>query len=213
MYPITYQAAFNPEPNRWTTFFRLILAIPWMVVAVAYLIAFSITHFIAWIAVIVLGRYPEWLYNLNSGFIRFFVRTGAWTYLQTDEWPPFGIGDDPDYPIRIKFAPPAQRQSRPKALFRAILVFPMSIVISLGVAGIHSGAAAVAWLSIVFRGYQAEAINGILTFANGFYARVGGYATILTDDYPPVGVERAKPAGVSAPLAVPQPPPPPPAAA
>ena len=75
----------------------------------------------------------------------------------------------------------------------------MSIVIYLGVAGIHSGAAAVAWLSIVFRGYQAEAVNGILTYVNGFYARVGGYATILTDAYPPIGLERAKPAVAVAP--------------
>lgn len=209
MYPIAYEADFNPEPNRWTTFFRIILAIPWFVVAVVYLIAFAVTHFIAWIAVIVLGRYPEGLYNLNSGFIRFFVRTGAWTYLQTDEWPPFGIADDPSYPIRVSFAPPAERQSRLKALFRAVLVLPMSIVIYLGLAGVHSGAAAVAWLSIVFRGYQAEAVNGILTYANSFYARVGGYATILTDDYPPIGLERAKPATPAAtPAAPPEPPPP-----
>ncbi len=33
MYPISYEADFNPEPNRWTTFFRLILAIPWFIVA------------------------------------------------------------------------------------------------------------------------------------------------------------------------------------
>ncbi len=199
MYPIAYEADFNPEPNRWTTFFRLILAIPWLIVAVAYLIAFSITHFIAWIAVIILGRYPEGLYNLNSGFIRFFVRTGAWAYLQTDEWPPFGIKDDPNYPIRISFGPPAESQSRLKALFRAVLVLPMSLVIYMGVGSIQTGAAAVAWLSIVFRGYQAEAINKVLTFVNSFYARVGGYATILTDEYPPIGLERAKPAAAAAP--------------
>ena len=65
MYPISYEADFNPTPNRWTTFFRLILAIPWIIVALVYLIVFAITHFIGWIAVIILGRYPEGLFNFN----------------------------------------------------------------------------------------------------------------------------------------------------
>ena len=32
MYPISYEADFNPTPNRGTTFFRIILAIPWIIV-------------------------------------------------------------------------------------------------------------------------------------------------------------------------------------
>ena len=32
----------------------------------------------------------------------------------------------------------------------------------------------------------------MLTFVNSFYARVYGYLAILTDDYPPIGLERAK---------------------
>jgi hypothetical protein len=208
MYPISYEADFNPTPNRWTTFFRLILAIPWLIVAVVYLIAFVFTHFFAWVAVVILGRYPAWLYNFNSGVIRYFVRVGAWAYLQTDVWPPFGIADDPSYPIRVNFAPAAERQSRLKAFFRLILVVPLEIVIYLGMGSIQSGAAAVAWLTIVFRGYLPEAINSVFTYVNGFYARFAGYLAILTDDYPPIGLERAK--GVSAPP--PQPPPPAPAA-
>ena len=51
----------------------------------------------------------------------------------------------------------------------------------------------VAWLTIVFRGYQPEGVNDTLTFVNGFYARVDGYFALLTDDYPPIGIEAAKP--------------------
>ena len=35
----------------------------------------------------------------------------------------------------------------------------------------------------------------MLTFVNSFHARVFGYLAILTDDYPPIGLERAKGAG------------------
>ncbi len=210
MYPISYEADFSPTPNRWTTFFRPVLAIPWLIVAIFWGILFAFTHLFAWVAVVILGRYPEWLYNFNSGVIRFGVRVGAWVYLQTDVWPPFGINDDPGYPIRVNFPPRAERQSRLKAFFRLILVIPLEIVIYLGIGVLHGGAAAVAWLTIVFRGYLPEVVNSILTYVNGFYARFAGYFALLTDDYPPIGLERAKPAAPSA--AAPPPPPPPPAA-
>jgi hypothetical protein len=212
MYPIAYEADFNPEPNRWTTFFRLLLAIPWLIVAIFWGILFAFTHLFAWVAIIILGRYPDWLYDFNTGVLRFGIRTGAWLYLQTDAWPPFGLSEDPNYPIRVNFPPRAERQSRLKALFRLILVVPLEIVIYLGMAGVHSGIAVVAWLTIVFRGYMPEAINSILTYVNGFYARFAGYFAFVTDDYPPIGLERAKPSGEQPPPPTPQAPTPPPPA-
>lgn len=211
MYPVAYEADFNPAPNRWTTFFRLILAIPWLIVAYVYLIAVFFTHIFAWVAVVVLGRYPQWLYDFNSGVVRYLVRFYAWAYLQTDAWPPFGISHDPSYPIRVNIAPAAARQSRLKAFFRLILVLPM-LIVSYGIQYIHLGAAVVAWLTIVFRGYQPEGINSMLTFVNSFYARVFGYYALLTDEYPPIGIEAAKPSVAAPPTPPPAPPTPPPAA-
>ena len=112
MYPITYEVDFNPNPNRWTTFFRLLLAIPWFIVGVFWGILFLFTHFFAWVAVVILGRYPQWLYDFNSGVIRFGIRVSAWVALQSDEWPPFGLKDDPAYPIRVEL-PAAGREAEP----------------------------------------------------------------------------------------------------
>ncbi|HEY0316689.1 MAG TPA: DUF4389 domain-containing protein [Solirubrobacterales bacterium] len=205
MYPISYEADFNPRPNRWTTFFRIIVAIPWLIVAYVYLILAAFTHLFAWVAVVILGRYPEWLYNFNSGIVRYLVRFYAWAYLQTDVWPPFSLADDPSYPIRVNISPRAERQSRLKAFFRIILILPM-LVVSYAVNYVHLFAAAIAWLTIVFRGYMPEKINGTLTFCNSFYARVWGYFALLTDDYPPIGEEAATgapPAAQAPPAAVP----------
>jgi hypothetical protein len=212
MYPIDYEADFNPTPNRATTFFRIILAIPWLIVAIFWEILAVFTHLFAWVAVVILGRYPEWLYNFNSGVVRFYIRTYAWIYLQTDVWPPFGIADDPSYPIRVNYAPPAAKQSRLKAFFRIILAIPM-LILTYAINYVHLGAALIAWLTIVFRGYLPEGINSMMTFINGFYARLYGYIALLTDDYPPVGLEKAKGTGAVAPPAPPAPPEPPAAAA
>jgi hypothetical protein len=204
MYPISYEVDFNPTPNRWTTFFRLILAIPWIIVAYVYLILSIFTHILAWLAVVILGRYPEWLYNFNSGVVRYLVRFQAWAYLQTDAWPPFGLADDPSYPIRVNIAPPAARQSRLKAFFRILLALPVMIVLAYGVSYLIVLAGVIAWLTIVFRGYLPQGLNETMTFGHSLQARVVGYLFILTDDYPPIGIEKA--ASASAP------PPPPPAA-
>jgi Domain of unknown function (DUF4389) len=208
MYPVTYEADYQAEQNRATTFFRIILAIPWFIVAIFYYIAVAITHFIAWVAIIILGRYPEGLYNFNSGMVRFFVRTSAWVYLQTDEWPPFGIADDPNYPIRVNFAPRAEHQSRLKAFFRIILALPL-LVVSYAVSYAHLWIAVIAWLTIVFRGYLPEQLNTAMTFCNSFYARLYGYIVLVTDDYPPIGEEKAKGVGNlgAGPAAPPQAPP------
>jgi hypothetical protein len=213
MYPITYEADFDPTPNRWTTFFRLLLAIPWFIVAIFWGLLFYVTHFVAWVVVIIIGRYPEGLYNFNAGIVRFGIRLSAWVYLQTDQWPPFGLSDDPSYPIRVNFAPPAERQSRLKAFFRIILVLPVMFVLSYGTAYITLLAGFVAWLTIVFRGYLPEGVNDMLTFLHSFQARVLGYFAILTDEYPPIGLEAARPMAAAAPPAPPAPtdPPAPPA--
>jgi hypothetical protein len=210
MYPITYEADFNPRPNRATTFFRLLLAIPWLIVAAFWSILFLFTHLFAWVAVVVMGRYPQWLYEFNSGVVRFMVRTYAWLYLQTDVWPPFGLSDDPSYPIRVIFPPIAARQSRLKAFFRLILALPM-LLLSYAVNYMHLWIGVIAWVTIVFRGYLPEGINNALTFVNGFYTRLYGYIAILTDDYPPIGAEAAKGAAAPAVPAVQPPPPPAPA--
>ncbi len=214
MYPVAYEADFNPEPNRLTTFFRLILAIPWMIVATFWGILFIFTHLFAWIAVTILGRYPQWLYEFNAGIVRFSVRVSAWLYLQTDAWPPFSLSEDDAYPIRVKIAPPAARQSRLKAFFRIVLVLPAALILSYGTSYVQLLAGVIAWLTIVFRGYLPEGINSMMTFVNGFHARVFGYLAILTDAYPPVGLERSKPMEAQAPPPPPEAPtPPPPVAA
>jgi hypothetical protein len=203
VYPVSYEADYKSEQSRATTFFRIILAIPWFIVAYLYEIAATITVFIAWVAIVITGRYPEGLYKLNAGFVRYYIRTFAWIYLQTDEWPPFGIGDEPSYPIRVNVAPRAARQSRLSVFFRIILAIPMLFVM-YAVSYMHLMTAVIAWLTIVFRGYLPEQLNTAMTFCNGFYARVYGYLALLTDDYPPIGVEKAKggdyvPAAPSAP--------------
>src|ERR671935_891788 len=104
MYPVSYEADYVRDRNRLTTFFRIILAIPWLIVAYIYEIGVTVVALIAWFALVILGRYPQWAYNFNSGALRYFTRFVAWLSLQTDAFPPFGFGPDPTYPVRLQIA-------------------------------------------------------------------------------------------------------------
>jgi Domain of unknown function (DUF4389) len=188
LYPVTYEADYLKERNRLTTFFRLIVAIPWLIVGIFYGIAAFVVAFIAWFALLILGRYPEGMYNFVGGVLRFSMRVSGFVSLQTDAWPSFGINDDPAYPIRVRFNPPAAKQSRAKVFFRLILLFPV-MVLSYAMSYLMQGVVAIAWLTIVFRGYQPAAIHNALAYVLGWNTRVNAYALLMRDEYPPVGDE------------------------
>ncbi len=188
MYPVTYEADYQRDRNRLTTFFRIIVAIPWLIVASIYQLAAFVVVVIAWFAIIIIGRFPEGMYNFVGGVLRFSMRVNGFMYLQTDAWPGFGISDDPSYPIRVHFAPPAAKQSRLKTLFRIILLIPI-IVLSYLMSYLLMFIAGVSWLTIVFRGYQPAAIHNALAYVLGWTTRVSAYSSLMRDEYPPVGDE------------------------
>jgi len=227
MYPVTYEADYLETHNRWTVGFRLILAIPWLIVSAIYAFAAEVAVIIAWFALLILGRYPDWAYDFVAGVLKFHMRLYGWLMLQADEWPPFGIGDEPTYPVRLHVEPRAEKQSRLKTLFRLILAVPAFVILQL-IGYVVYSLAPLIWLTIVFRGYMPGAAHNAVSWINGYTARVSGYLALLRDEYPPVGEEgwrrkqekQSLPSG-EAPVAqapapsesqqAPPPPPPPPA--
>lgn len=188
MYPVHYEADYLRERNRLTTFFRLIVAIPWLIISYVYGLVQMVVVAIAWFAILILGRFPEGMYDLVGGILRFNMRVSGWVNLQTDEWPSFGISDEPNYPIRVNFKQPAARQSRLKTLFRLILLIPL-MVLSYAMAIALTGVTIVSWLTIVFRGYQPAGIHNAISYLMGWTTRTNAYSFLMRDEYPPVGDE------------------------
>jgi len=188
LYPVAYEADYLRERNRLTALFRLIVVIPWLIVAIVYYVAQTVVVVVAWFAILILGRFPEGMYGFVGGVLRYVERVSGFANLQTDEWPPFGIAEDPSYPIRVNIHPPAARQSRLKTLFRLVLAIPLLVlshVMNLALTGV----AAISWLTIVFRGYQPAAIHNALAYLMGWNTRASAYLLLMRDEYPPVGDE------------------------
>ena len=94
MYPVSYAADYAAEGrNRLTTFFRSIVAIPWLVVAYFYGIAASIVVVIAWFAILFTGKHPEGLFGPARSASAYLTRASAYFLLISEDWPPFSLED------------------------------------------------------------------------------------------------------------------------
>jgi hypothetical protein len=81
----------DKERDRLTVAFRLILAIPHIVVVWMLGIAWALATLIAWFAILFTGRYPTGLYGFAVGVLRWSTRVEAYLLLLHDEYPPFAL--------------------------------------------------------------------------------------------------------------------------
>lgn len=77
--------------NRLTIFFRILLAIPHIIVISLIGIVAFFVYVIAWFAVLFTGKWPVGLRNFVIGLTRWTTRLNAYMYLLTDEYPPFSF--------------------------------------------------------------------------------------------------------------------------
>ncbi len=79
------------DRNRVTTFFRLVMVIPHLVVLVVLAIGAIVCGLIGFFAVLFTGRWPDGLRAFVAKVIRYSVRMMAYFMLLTDEYPPFTL--------------------------------------------------------------------------------------------------------------------------
>lgn len=183
MHPVSFELDYAEERNRLTTFFRLIVAIPWMIVSYVYGIAALVAVVIAWFAMLFTKRYPQSMYDFVTGYIRFSARVSGFITLATDEYPAFWGEDDPSYPIRVDVAPPQAEYSRAKTFFKYVLAFPQMVILQ-GLGFVLGGAAFVAWWRILFTGKQSVTMHDALRLSLAYSTRANSFMLLQTEYHP-----------------------------
>jgi hypothetical protein len=77
--------------DRVSVAFRFFLAIPHIIVLWLLSIAWAVATAMAWVMILVTGRYPHTLYGFAIGVLAWSVRVEAYVLLLCDEYPPFTL--------------------------------------------------------------------------------------------------------------------------
>jgi hypothetical protein len=190
IYPIA--VAVTPaagERDRLTTAFRLILALPHMILvagpgafasgllgsAVAFL------SFVNWCAIVFTGQTIGGIHDFTSFFLRWHLRASAYAMLLVDPYPPFG---DAAYPATVTVPPAPAVRDKPSVGLRLILVIPHLIVLGI-VAIVWAVTTIVAWFAILLTGRYPDSLFEFGVGCLRWFTRVNAYSLLLVDEYPP----------------------------
>jgi hypothetical protein len=199
-YPVTLTIDYpDRQLNRLTTAFRLLWAIPILVLAGAVSAAgisgnegALITAGAGTGGVIFAGpllmlvfrqKYPRWWFDWNVAWMRFSNRIAAYLALMDDRYP----STDEDQSVHLAVPYPDARQdlNRFMPLVKWLLAIPHYIVMVLLAIGSLLAIIA-AWFSILLTGRYPHALFDFVEGAIRYQNRVAGYALLLaTDEYPP----------------------------
>jgi len=180
VYPVTLEVDYPERQSRWKTLLRLFLAIPVLVFAALLLIASYAIAIATWIAIVVRGRIPGWMFDFQVKLMDWQVRAFSYTLLLTDTYPAF----EGPYPARFDAEYP-KRLSRWKVLiWKYITAVPHSIVLEFLWIGAFLAVIA-AWFWILFTGRFPKGLHGYIVGVGRWQLRVQAYMLSLTDEFPP----------------------------
>jgi hypothetical protein len=150
-YPVQFSVEYpDRELNRLTTAFRLIVAIPILIVAATIGVGVRGLLFLPPLLMIVFRqKYPRWWFDWNLELLRFENRIGAYLALMDDRYP----STDERQAVTLDFPyPDAERElNRWLPLVKWLLAIPHYIVlIFLWIAAVVS--VVIAWFAILFTG-------------------------------------------------------------
>jgi hypothetical protein len=186
-YPLRYDVEYEEKHSRLLIFFRLILAIPHLLILYALNAVLSIITFIAFFAILFTKKYPKGLFDFAVNIHRWQANVGAYLFLVRDEYPPFGW-EAGKYPVTFEVDYP-QELRRFAPLYKWLLAIPNLIVLYLVVI-VAIILYIVGWFAILFTGKLPRGIHDFLVGTARWAFRLGAYyAYLFTDDHPPFSMK------------------------
>jgi hypothetical protein len=189
---------------------KWLLLIPHAIVLVCLWVAFVVMSLVAFVAILVTGRYPRSVFDFNVGVLRWTWRVSFYGYsaLATDRYPPFSLADVPDYPAHLEVDYP-DHLSRGLVLVKWwLLALPHYLVVGILVGGgtwwvADDPPARFAWggglvgllvlvsaIVLAVTGSYPRPLYDLVLGLNRWVLRVWAYAGLMTDVYPPFRLDQ-----------------------
>jgi hypothetical protein len=206
-YPVKFDVEYPKKLDRLTSFFRIILVIP-AVILVTLLTGSSSREYVNEVgkhvkddsggvvvglflvtALMILFRqkYPRWWFDFALELNRFSARVSAYFLLLTDKYP--STDDEQAVKLYIKYPDAKKDLRRWLPLFKWILAIPHYIVLLFLVLGALV-VTIIAWLAILIMGEYPKGLFNYVVGVLRWAQRVNAYAFLLTTDfYPPFSLK------------------------
>lgn len=210
--PVRVSARLDAPRSRWLWLVKWLLVVPHLIVLVGLWTAFVVLSVVAFFAILVTGHYPRAVFDFNVGVLRWSWRVAYYTYgaLGTDRYPPFTLGEAPDYPATLDIAYP-EHLSRGLVLVKWwLLALPHYVILAFFVGGgsyaatrgadtsgswgptaLSTGGgligllALIAGIALLFTGRYPRGVFDLLLGMQRWVLRVAAYSALMTDVYPP----------------------------
>jgi hypothetical protein len=199
---VTLVGAQDPQLNRGLWLVKWFLAIPHFVVLALLWLVFVVLTVVVFFAILVTGRYPRGLFDLNVGILRWTWRVQfyATAAIGTDRYPPFTL-DHTDYPADLDITYP-ERLSRGLVLVKSwLLALPHLIVVGVlvgtwqfgdthgiqfAVGGLIGALTLAAGLILLLTGRYPASLFDLLVGLNRWVYRVTAYVALMNRHLPAV---------------------------
>jgi hypothetical protein len=192
-YPLTFSVDYpDRELNRVTTGFRIILAIPLLLLLALFgkgqfgghPVSAGLLLFLPVLALLVLRhKYPRWWFDFNLLLTRLEARIYSYVFLLRDEYP----SADEEQAVHLDIVYPDAKNdlNRWAPLWKWFLAIPHYIVLLfLYIAAVV--VVIIAWFAILFTGRYPHGLFDFVVGILRWSLRVAAYAFLLvTDRYPP----------------------------
>jgi hypothetical protein len=184
MSTITYDVTYEESRNRLTVAFRIILAIPHLIVSQVWGYLAQILAVIQWFIVLFTGKRNKGMWDLQQAWLGYYGRVNGYMGLLYDQYPAFGTDPGP-VPVRssITFEEEADRLSN---ALRIIWMIPALIIaIFVGIASVV--VLVISWFAILFTGTHPRGMWEFLLKSTRFTLQLQAYGLLMTDVYPKFG--------------------------
>jgi hypothetical protein len=182
MAEVSYDVEYAERRNRLTTAFRIILAIPHLIVMQVWMYLTEILAVIQWFIILFTGKRNGGIWRLQEAWLGYSARVLGYVELLYDTpYPPFGT-DRTGPPVRYSL----EQQEPPNRLtnaLRIIWAIP-AIIIGIGIYIAMVVVAIISWFAILFTGKHPRGMFDFLRRAVRYVLRVQSYTLLMADTYP-----------------------------